>query len=323
MDTLDTYVVNLDRSQDRMLAMKKQLERQGMAFTRVPAIEGSRLSASEVRENTTLMCGLTCTASMIGCGMSHRKVWRQVMRSNRAGLVFEDDAVLVDDFPLRVKEALAACPSDYDVLVLGCFFLCNANREYPLVETVVRPFFDTRDDTRTWTHGSTTVFVPERFAGTHAYIVSPKGARALLKAIPKIRWHVDMEMNHPSIRLYAASPDLAFQRDMASSTIASMSFPVVLAPMLNTKNHKGIPVAYYLSVPWGQVGPGDAHVDINVWFVAFLVAGLASPVRWWPYFAGFFLAEIMVSDRRGPAGPAAAYIIGNMIRRYFFCHTRN
>ena len=313
-----TYVINLDDATDRMEFMKTQLEAHGVPYTRVSAVQGSKLTDAEVRKHTTALCGWTCTRSTLGCAMSHRSVWREVMRTERAALVLEDDAVLCPDFKGRVKEALAACPPDYDVLVLGCFFLCDVNRKYPAGLRMIRPFLPRRDDRRTWTSGSTTVFVPEHFAGTHAYIVSPKGAAALFKAIPRVGYHVDMQMNHKSLKLYAASPDLAFQRDMAASSIASYDFPTVLAPMLQVKDRKGITLAYYLSAPACQVG----GLRVNVWLLVALVAGLGLPAAWWPYVAGYLLVETAAEAGGGRVGgalgPALAYAVGFAARRRLF-----
>ena len=313
-----TYVINMDSAADRMTFMKTQLDDQGVPYTRVSAVQGSKLSTAEVRANATAMCDWTCTRSTLGCAMSHRGVWREVLRTGRAALVLEDDAVLCPAFRDRVEEALAACPADYDVLVLGCFFMCDVARKYPLGLRLMRPFVSRRNDTRTWTSGGTTVFVPERFAGTHAYIVSPQGAAALFKAIPRVGFHVDAQMNHPSVKLYAASPDLAFQRDMSASSIASFDFPTIISPLLQHKDRKGISLAYYLSSPAFRVG----GLDINGWLLVGLVAGLGLPGAWWPYVAGYLLLETAAEAGGGHVGgalgPAAAYAVGFAARRRLF-----
>ena len=318
-----TYVVNMDAATERMAFMKTQLDAQGVPYTRVAAVHGAKLTGAEVKAQTTTACRMACTRSMVGCAMSHRSIWWEVLRSQRTALVLEDDAVLCANFRARVEEALTACPSDVDVLLLGSFFLSDVRREYPLGLKLLRLLApNLRDDTRTWTSGGTTVYVPEMSAGTHAYVVTPKGAAALFKAIPRIGYHVDIQMNHPSVRLYAASPDLAFQRDMMMSSITSNAFPTIAAPLLRGTDPKGISVAYYLSSEAGRVG----GICINVWFFIFLTAGLVAPARWWPYVAGYLALETAAGAGAkgvavgvdGTLGPAVAYVVGSAVRRCLF-----
>ena len=312
---MPTYVINLDSARDRMNFMTEQLDSQNIRFTRFPAVDGRTMTPSETRKVTTRACGMTCTASMVGCGMSHRAVWRDMLHQGmEAALVLEDDAVLCPNFQGRLAEAMAVVPADFDILVLGCLFLCNVKREYPWMLDVMGAFVSRRDDPWTATNGSTTVYVPERFAGTHAYVISAKGAAKLLHLLDKISFHVDVEMNHPSVRLYAASPDLATQRDMLTSSIASFDFPEVLMPWLEHRDRNGICIAYYASVPWGQVG----GVVINAWFAIFFMVGLLAPQFAWTGVAGFFLAEIVA--KRGVVSGVmphlAAYILGVAFRTY-------
>lgn len=304
VDTLDaTYVINLDRSVDRMRRMDAQLRRHGVEYQRWPAVDGSKLTHAELREHATPFCRTFCTASTVGCALSHIRLWRHILDSGHGmALVLEDDARLVPDFNKGLGRALADVPDDFDVLLLGCFLMCDKDRNYPLGHQLTRMVFKKgRDDRRTW--GS--VFVPELFGGTHAYVVSRKGCEKLLRLIPKASYHIDYEMNHRDVVLYAVSPDLAYQGDMADSTIASFSFPKTLTPLLDSiKDNKGVSLAYYMDAPAGQV----LGARMNVWFGIFLVIGLVLGGRAGPYVAGFFVAEVVVGGN--VTGALVAFLVG-------------
>lgn len=308
LDGIDAvYIINLDRDPKRMAEMADQCVAHGIPFKRVPAIDGRTVSPRVLSQMATPFCQKFCTPSMIGCALSHMRVWKAVLQAGYARvLVLEDDAQLVPDFKERLSQALSDVPSDFDVLVCGCMFLCQKERKYSFMHRLAKPFVNAslRDDSRTW--GS--VFVPEYFGGTHCYVVSNKGCRSLFKTIPRVSNHIDMTMNHPGLQLYAVSPDLAHQRDMSTSSIASFSFPKTLMPTLETiRDDKRIPLAYYMSVPYMQVGA----FKVNVWMLLFFVLGLVGP-RAAPYVVGFLLAELIVGGAILPA--SLVFLLGWGVR---------
>lgn len=303
-----TFVINLERSKDRMAFMKSQLKAHGIHYERIEAVDGSKLSSDEKTKHVTPFCRKLCTPSMMGCALSHIRLWRKCLDEGYDRvMVMEDDAELTPGFVKGVRTALSNVPRDFDVLLCGCHFLCNKDRKYPFFLELTRLLVPTplRSDTRTWGN----VFVPESFAGTHCYIVSRQGCEKLLKAIPRANFHIDLEMNHSSLNVYAVSPDLAFQRDMSMSTIASYEFPKTLGPALGRwKDDKRVPYSYYMSSPFAQIG---GH-KINAWTVVFLVLGIMH-ARTAPFVAGFLLAEILVGGH--VFVPLVAFAVGVGLRR--------
>ncbi len=194
--------------------------------------------------------------------------------------------------------------------------MCNKDRKYSLLSRLQRPFVHVRQDDRVW--GS--VYVPERFAGMHCYVISRKGAAKLLRLLPRVQDHIDVCMNHPDVRVYAVSNDLAYQRDMSDSSIASFSFPKTLLPLLECiKDDKGISLAYLLNSPGGQV----AGMHINLWTPALVFLGLIGGTRLAPYLAAFMLVEVALGgDIRMPviaygAGWALRALLAMAVYRMF------
>ena len=291
--------------------MHAQLEGLKMPYVRFPAVDGRSLPRETIAALASPLCQLTCTPSMIGCALSHMSLWQVIQQQkHKLTLILEDDAQLVPDFVPRLKQALRDVPRDFDVLVLGCFFLCNKGHAYEWPHSLLRLGMKTRQDTRTW--GS--VFVPEAFRGTHCYIVSLQGAHKLAQHIPRVKFHIDVQMNHPAINIYAASPDLAFQKDMSESSIAGYAFPRTLLPVLSRlRDSKNISAAYYLEVPMGQV----AGKPINSWTLVFFVLGAALQSRAaWGALVAFFVLEVALCGDITAA--LASVVLGRATRLLLF-----
>lgn len=303
------YVINLNRSKDRMLRMHDQCLAQGLDYTRIEAVDGRALKRAELGDIVTDMCRGLCTSSMLGCALSHMNVWKRIVSEGHSrALILEDDAELVPDFRARMVQALVDCPVDFDILLLGCFFLCSKNRDYEWPHKFLRMLIPhkLRKDSRVW--GS--VFVPEYFGGTHCYIVSLEGAKKLLRLLPKVGFHIDAQMNNQSLNVYAASPDLAYQRNMSESSMASYSFPKTLMPTLSRlKDSKNVSAAYYLDAPIGQV----LERPINAWTFLFFILGVCvrSHVSL-GVVAGFFVVEMC---KCGDVGvPVCAFVLGKSLQ---------
>lgn len=305
-----TYIINLDRASDRMAHMARQCEAREIPYVRVPAVDGKKVGSKALEKNVTRACGAFCTPFAVGCALSHMKVWKAVLKQGQErALVLEDDAVLVPDFVTRLEEALEDVPKDFDVLVLGCFMLCNKDQSYNTVLQksfrFFNPFKGHYNDTRTW--GS--VFVPELFMGTHCYVVSKKGCQNLFRVIPKVRQHIDICMNHPDIKVYAVSPDLATQGGMKDSANASYKFPRSMVPLLKTiRDEKDVSLAYYFEAPVYQVW----GVPCNIYSAFMIIAGLFHTVML-PYVTGFLLAELLVGG--DITQPMFFYAAGWLLRR--------
>ena len=113
---------------------------------------------------------------MIGCFLSHRACWQLCVARQTPLLIFEDDAVVDPSFAANLGAALAELmrvDASFDVLLagaLGCVHpRCRygANVLHGLMGGSIR-----------WPRRlSGRISVPARAFGTHAYVVTPAGAR--------------------------------------------------------------------------------------------------------------------------------------------------
>ncbi|MCV9999990.1 glycosyltransferase family 25 protein [Pararhizobium sp. YC-54] len=98
MQSLDTYVINLDGSDDRLQAISQRLTAFGIDFERIAAVDGRRLDLATVPDydaaRTEHYMGRSLVGGEIGCYHSHLKVATRFLKSDaRYALVLEDDAL--------------------------------------------------------------------------------------------------------------------------------------------------------------------------------------------------------------------------------------
>jgi glycosyl transferase, family 25 len=121
-----TYVINLDRSPQRMAIMEERLKPLDLAWTRVSAVEGKQLDLPNLRELSIpgflANHGKQPKPAEVGCYLSHIRVFEAFLAQHDAefALVLEDDVLFQDDF-LEVLQALTQCASAWDLVRLSGF----------------------------------------------------------------------------------------------------------------------------------------------------------------------------------------------------------
>lgn len=222
------WVVNLDKSVERWRKSSEELESNGIVAERFSATLGKAMTDAELEENATFGARYFCTPGMIGCFMSHLRIWRRVVEEGHPAVVaLEDDVVVLhSDFNSRLQTLLKELPDDWDVCLLGAVGCICSDKEpfymklYGLITGGGRA---SPGKTRSI---SPNLFVPYRPAGTHAYMVSQKGAAKLAKLLPKARYHVDLAAwSLKELNLYAAKDQLATQRFDDDTTVSKQGAP--------------------------------------------------------------------------------------------------
>lgn len=118
---LPVFVINLDRSPDRLELMLAEAQRAGLAFERFSAVDGRDALPDWLRPQFPKAANLS--SGEVGCYASHLSVYRQITRNELAyAMVLEDDAMLADDLQSIVKEALSMAPKGWDYIRLSGHF---------------------------------------------------------------------------------------------------------------------------------------------------------------------------------------------------------
>jgi glycosyl transferase family 25 len=100
------YVINLERSKDRLEHITAVFHECGLDFERVSAVDGQTLTEEAFRHLTSARnWPLELTRSEVGCFLSHRQCLRLIAEGDDAyGAVFEDDIILSPNAPLFLRD---------------------------------------------------------------------------------------------------------------------------------------------------------------------------------------------------------------------------
>lgn len=188
---LPIYVINLDDDMKRLAAMRDQLDKLGLPWERISAVDGACLSTSIVLQENRRSRQRKLCAEEIGCLYSHIIAWRRIAEGqDGAGLVLEDDLLLAPDMAALVTDP-AWLHSDDCIVRL---------------ETFARPVVLGSKIATVYGRG----LYPQRSIhyGSAAYIITPERARAMLRAYRRYVDTVDdMMFRYPrENRVYQFSP---------------------------------------------------------------------------------------------------------------------
>lgn len=183
------YLINLDRSKDRLEQMKTEFGQLGLTFERVPAVDGRLLSQEQIDALTPPVrrWEIPIPPGEIGCFLSHRKCFEIIANGeDEYAAVFEDDIVLSTQAQ-KVLSSSAWIPADADLIKVETF------RTVILVDS------------------------PAEIAGTNCkyarllskhlctggYIVSRDAARRMLAFMGQVSVPVDNLMFDPAYEMFA------------------------------------------------------------------------------------------------------------------------
>jgi glycosyl transferase, family 25 len=117
-----TYLINLDRDPDRLKHMAAEFAREGLAFTRIPAVLGLAMP-DWVRPcflDDRGQIASTLKVGEVGCYASHLVAARRLLdEGHDCALICEDDLILPLGLAALIEDALVKLPAGWDILRLS------------------------------------------------------------------------------------------------------------------------------------------------------------------------------------------------------------
>lgn len=210
------FVINLDRSPQRLERMSTLFSGLGLEFSRIAAVDGRQLPAM-TRPVAQRPGGYRLAEGEIGCFLSHINCWQAVAEGpDEFSVVFEDDVHFGEDVRAVLTDT-NWIPADADLVKL---------------ETImVRTFVDRREAGSI--AGRAVRRLRKAHLGSGAYVISRRAARKLLELCTEIAEPVDVFMFDPVSRawphlvVYQMDPavfiqDIVLEKGDDGSELASM-----------------------------------------------------------------------------------------------------
>ena len=222
MSQIPVFLINLDRSKQRLIDSTAQLDRLKVSFRRISAIDGSELNIADVaafKDRDFAGYYKQLSLAEYACYLSHRKCWQVIQdESIEYAVILEDDCVLQSGF-VECLQDLPSIPIDWECLKLT---------EFPIKRVVLKQLLY-----KTWQVCAYNK-APSR---TGAYAISLSGAKKMLAHSTKILRPVDVDFQYVwehGVDIYGLKPYPVNVERGTQSTIdteanrknARKSFPV-------------------------------------------------------------------------------------------------
>jgi glycosyl transferase, family 25 len=169
MDRLQTWVINLDRATERLCRITARLQRLGLPFERLPAVDARTLRAEQEamldKPAYRRKHGMEPLAGELGCYLSHVEVMHRLLASTADfALVLEDDVLLTERLPAALQGLLAHAQR-WDMVKLSAV---HSGTPRPVLE--VAP-------------GQHLAVMLSRCTGSSAYLMNRRAAKAYLDGL--------------------------------------------------------------------------------------------------------------------------------------------
>ena len=203
MDFIDKiYIISLERHKNRSKTLEADLETAGFDKSKIEwitAIDGNELDITECLDNGIISDTFTdpygnLSKGVYGCALSHQLAYKKFLETSseiKNCLVLEDDAC-VSHTLLRIalpnsfgyKKLLEEMDTfDWDVILMG--------GQDKLLEYEKTDSYVLKNPKK----------YPSEFAA-HSYLITKKGAKALIKSNESIRFAADVNLHCSDVNLY-------------------------------------------------------------------------------------------------------------------------
>jgi len=279
MEYIDNvYVINMKKSKKRLKKINQMLNKLNIPFNRIEAVDGTKLTKNDIKNNCTLYSQLFSPLSLIGCFLSHKKAWQTMIDNNdKYAIIMEDDCKLINTFKNDLKTILdELIPHNPDFVYLGHILILPRLQQY----------IDTSNFKYSYKPSQ------EYMVGFHCYIISNNCAKKLLQLMHKVNDHIDVSFTYyvNDFNVYASKKKIAYQYASAKqSTQVNYKFPITFNSIFeNIRSNYNVSYGYYLSVPVMEI----LWQPINAYFLIACLFALFIPNIY--LFLTFFIIETIL-----------------------------
>jgi glycosyl transferase family 25 len=232
IDEIDCAVVSLLRT-NRRAAFLERNKATKINFIIFDAIDGDTLCSSEVEDLIKPGTQLY-TPGSLGCAKSHLTLWQRCLVSGKPLVIFEDDAVIREDFKRQIARLLYG-RLDWHIVLLGYNF--DAAVEIEISPRVASSLsFSTRYPSSQQlsefaaSENSVELYPLLMAWGGCGYAISPEGARVLIdRCFPMDNRTIRIASHNSTVRAYSID-------SMMNSCYPEILAFACVAPLVMTPN---------------------------------------------------------------------------------------
>lgn len=167
-------IINLDIRPDRYETVIGKIPIPFYQIERFPAIYGHDLKITRSLEQLFNSNDYNYRRGIIGCALSHIKIWIEHIGTANPLLILEDDVDFVPDCKKKIDKVLQITPSDWDIIFLG--FTPREETQKLLAHTIEDVVSEKWDITQIF---------QKSYGGALSYIINPNCIPSLLTFLQK------------------------------------------------------------------------------------------------------------------------------------------
>lgn len=253
------WVINLDTSKDRLQLVEKQFRELNLKFNRYSAVYGKSLSDETINIVANKLCTkLLCNYAIIGCALSHKQLWEQLINDDNASsyLILEDDVKLTKKSIETIKK-LDILQQKENIDMINLYGLMGPN-------TMIQEKYEI-DDVK--------IGIALYPLTTTAYLLTKTGAKKLKQQLnEKLTYQIDYEIGMNALLndfvCYVTYPFVVDVNDV-DSTIGNKLNSIVIksCDRLNLKK-----IAWLLSAPSITINMKHQINNIFMLYIILLIA---------------------------------------------------
>jgi len=279
------FVINLDSQKERLAEFDSHMKAQNIKYERFNAIKGSTIQNDD---RLTEYCNTFCTDGIKGCALSHHSIWQYMINNDLNNvMVFEDDAIIDENFDRDLQHVWNHLPKDYDIIYFGSIF---GGLDNSIMNTLFKKVIGIdNEEINEFVHKS------KGTAGTHALMISRQGAKKFINK--KINCHIDLQLltwiKTYNYKAYAVNENIV-ETSQDDSTLSD-SYPLILNSILKkfhlNNNKNPATFDWGLSENFMKLG----MFNINYLIVILMGLVLLLPISTYKYFLLWLTIEFLVS----------------------------
>jgi len=209
-ESLGTYLINLDKSEDRLTLSSQQLDQYNIPFERFAAIDGETLDIADYPEATgnKRYYHRQLNIKEVACYLSHLEVLKKFLESSYShALVLEDDFVWNGDPIPILDELVSHC--DYDIVKL---FRMKKRKAFKLHKKLQTNSGGTSYEMRKY---------PSPAICNLGQVYTRIGAEKIINRFSEIRRPFDVDLKHYweyDLNIFSLSPNVIEQSEISNET---------------------------------------------------------------------------------------------------------